>query len=144
MSFTATLREPILKRPDGLKLHIEYNNGVDKPVLKPVLFPGSSDKELKDFARREANNLEKRKDYDPSNWLNKEIDITPEITPPPTPPTAEEIAKEQWFADWAKLKEVNLLMAQAPALATTAHILVRDNLKADVENNWLDNYFGDL
>ena len=142
MPITATFKG-FQKRPDGLKIQVNYDDGEDSG-LKVSHFKGSSDKELVNHIRSEANHLEKRKAYDPTRHVGKTIDITPEPPAEVIPPPAEEVDKRQWFADYAKLKEINLLFNNAPALATTQAITARDNLQADVENNWLNSYLGDL
>ena len=109
-----------------------------------ALFSGSSDKELKAFARSEAGKLERKKAYDPGIHKGKPIDLTPEPPPAVIPPTAEKIAKDRWFKDWSRYKEVDLLLKSVPELATTVRLKYKTDLEAILESTWLDNYLGDL
>jgi len=125
------------------KMKVEYID--DGEISEDTFrFRGTTAASLKKYVQANVAQYEEIKTFDFTTLLNTIIDVTPDPVIPPTPPTAEEIAKAQWFKDWAQLKEVNLLLDQAPAIATASRIQFRDNLQSDVENNWLDGYLGDL
>ena len=139
MPITATF-EGFQKRPDGLKIQVNYDDGEDSG-LKVSHFKGSSDKELVNHIRSEANHLEKRKAYDPSNHVGKTIDITPEPPPEVIPPTAEEIAKAAFMADW----RLYLQMKKAvDAELEPADLKAYTDQVAKIKAGWLQSYLGDL
>jgi len=123
------------------KIEIEYSDGVETYIISER-FNGTTIAGLKDFARSKALRVDGVIDtFDFTTVIGQSIDVTP-ITP--VPPTAEEIAKEVWFDDWAKLRQINTLLEQAPAISTASRIAFRDSLQSTVESNWLDSYLGDL
>jgi len=125
------------------KMKVEYND--DGEISEDTFrFKGTTPASLKKHVQDNVSQYEEIKTFDFSTLVGTIIDVTPDVVIPPTPPTAEEIAKDEWFKDWAQLKEVNLLLNQAPAIATASRIQFRDDLQADVEANWLDSYLGDL
>ena len=122
------------------KMEIEYNDEGDL-VYETLRFRGATLENLKAHAIAKVNQHEEIKTFDFTTIVGASIDITPT---PPTEPTAAEIAKDAWFKNYRQLKEVNALLAQAPAISTASRIQFRDNLQSTVESNWLDTYLGDL
>ena len=139
MPITATFKG-FQKRPDGLKIQVNYDDGEDSG-LKVSHFKGSSDKELVNHIRSEANHLEKRKAYDPTRHIGKTIDITPEPPPEAIPPTAEEIAKAAFMSDWRLYlqmkKAVDAGLESSDLKAYTDQIV-------KIKAGWQQNYVGDL
>jgi hypothetical protein len=125
------------------KMKVEYDD--DGEIVEDTFrFQGSTPQSLKQYVSSKVDRHEEVKSFDFSTLIGTVIDVTPDPVTPPEPPTAEEIAKAQWFADYDKLRRVQLLLEAAPALATAGRIQYRDGLQSDVESNWLDSYLGDL
>ena len=124
------------------KMEVEYNDE-GEIVVDTFRFSGTVEA-LKALARAKVIKHEEVDSFNFASIVGASIDVTPVVVEPPPPPTAEEIAKLQWFNDWRQLKEINIILEEAPALATVSHIAFRDSLQVDVETNWLDSYLGDL
>jgi len=122
------------------KMKVEYID--DGEISEDTFrFRGTTAASLKKHVQANVKQYEQIKTFDFTTLVGTIIDVTPDVV---IPPTAAEIAKAEWFKDWAQLKEINLLLNQAPAISTASRIQFRDSLQADVEADWLDSYLGGL
>ena len=139
--WSATLEKCFYRRGTW-RVVISYTDGVES-FAKTYQMERVSPAILKSKAQYEVNNFESEVMVDPTNWIGKSIDLTPDPIPePPTPeppptPTAEEIAKKAWFDDYDKLERLNRLVAQGLLDASDTRIT---NLQTSLQANWKNDY----
>ena len=139
MAITATLIKA-KEHKTYWKMEVQYDDEGEL-AIETFRFSGSDTASLISYVASKVTQYNEIKSFDFTTLIGKSINLTPI---PDVPPTDEEIAKAAWFSDWTQLKAVNLLLEQAPAIATASRISFRDGLQLSVETNWLDTYLGDL